>query len=249
MQGGAWYVRDEPTQVSTRVSTRVSQPRQLERTEKDPDQPDEAAQPDQPDEPAQPAQAGGVEFVIDEATFKDADGGWIQGKTRPLIDEVREWTRKAADVFRDHTRLRAQVDVKFDADVQTSNSMVDWDFHGNGEEKAIITFGRVRSYPVLYHEMAHIFLMRRIDAWLSRVGPATITNVFGEPEEATVYRSPRVDALIREFDGPDAYITVDKEWPNHYWPYMLSGKADYFEGAEIRCARLLQAFYDDLMEK
>jgi len=191
---------------------------------------------------------GGITFTIHEETFKN-EGGWIMTNGKPVIEEVREWTRKAAEVFRKHTQLRATVDVKFDSNVPTSNANLDWDFHGNGEEKGAITFGRIRSYSILFHEMAHIFLSRRIDTWLSKVAPATVKNVFGEPEKTTVYNSPRVNALIREFDGPDAYIQVDTEWPYHYWPYMLSGSADYFEGAEIRSVRILQAFYDDLMER
>jgi len=190
-----------------------------------------------------------VVFTILEDTFKNPDGGWILGNNgKPIIDDIRAWTRKGATIFRKYTRLRAEIDVKYDITMATSAANIDWDFHGNGEERGVIMFGRVRSYSILFHEMAHIFIMRRIDAWLSKVKVATVKNVFGEPEKTHVYSSPRVDALIRQFDGPDAYIQVDMEWPYHYWPYMLSGSTDYFEGAEIRSVRILQAFYDDLME-
>lgn len=114
--------------------------------------------------------------------------------------------------------------VSYGAWVPTAEAGWNW-----GTGKGDIRFGGKRSYPTLLHEFAHV-ITSRYQEWHS-------LRVDGR------WTGDRVNYWLKKFDGPNAVMGCDSL---HFWPYQFNQDSEYFDGADVRHAIMLQAFYDDM---
>jgi hypothetical protein len=169
---------------------------------------------------SKPGRRGRVVFEILEDTFQG-----VEYDGRPLLDSIREWTSRASAVYNKYTRLDITAVVSYGAGVPTAEAGWNW-----GTGKGDIRFGASRGYCTLLHEFAHVVLSRYTDQW-----NALRTN--------NIWTGPRVNQVVKKFDGPDATMGCDHM---HFWPYQFNQDHEYFAGADVRHAIILQAFYDDI---
>jgi hypothetical protein len=165
---------------------------------------------------------GKVVFVILEDTFQG-----VEHEGRPLLDSVKEWAEKATKLYNKYTRLDIITNVSYGAGVPTAEAGWNW-----GTGKGDLRFGGSRGYHTFLHEFAHVVLTRYQDQW----------NALRTDGKWT---GPKVNTWVKKFDGPDAVMNCDHM---HFWPYQFNQASEYFEGADVRHAIILQAFYDDITD-
>lgn len=163
-----------------------------------------------------------VTFEIVEDTFQG-----VEFEGRPLLDSMKEWVARASAVYNKYTRLDIDITVSYGAGVPTAEAGWNW-----GTGKGDIRFGNSRGYHTLLHEFAHCVFTRYQDQWNALRSDGKWTG-------------PRVNHWIKKFDGPDAVMGCDHM---HFYPYQFNYANEYFDGADVRHAIMVQAFYDDITD-
>ena len=142
---------------------------------------------------------------------------------RPLIDLMREWCAQASKVYNAYTRIQKDVPIRYSAGVPTAQA--DW--------SGTITFGASRAYHTLLHEMGHVVLsFGQSGEW-------------GQLFVDGIWTGKRGTYWVEKFDGAGSRIHGDSI---HFWPYQFNQAHEYYEGADIKHAIVMDAMRDDCME-
>jgi hypothetical protein len=146
----------------------------------------------------------------------------VTGAPADIQSRISEAMRKAAETYNATAAFDKQVSVRYNAEVPTANA----NFHG------VLTFGKQIGYRTALHEIAHTLGVGTHPRWQSFAKDGRWTGRHANHQ-------------LREFDGPDAVLNVDRQ---HFWPYGLNyeneGSPDNFR----RHVLMVAAFAKDLAE-
>lgn len=171
--------------------------------------------------PAEPAHAveGGITYTIERPASPTPD----QEDALARIDAAMA---PAVELYNKHSDLRKHLHVHYDPAVATA-----WGDSGGG-----IYFGKERVYmqkAVALHEIQHT------------VGIGTYGE-FNELCKNERWTGPRADALMKTWDGPDAYVRCSNQ---HIFPYGINYPSELNDVSGVRHVQIVDAMNKDMLEK